>query len=78
MLRLMDGTDTVCLTVLRKELMNRAAAFARSHIATRHDLRDQTIIPPKLWQALGDAGLAQIALPTGFGCLLYTSDAADE
>ena len=61
MLRLMDGTDTVCLTVLRKELMNRAAAFARAHIATRHDLPDQTIIPPELWQALGDAGLAQIA-----------------
>ena len=63
----MGGPDTVCSTVLRKELMNRAAAFARSHIATRHDLRDQTIIPPELWQALGDAGLAQIALPTGFG-----------
>ncbi len=52
---------------LRLKLQERARHFARTHIATRPDLRDQTEMPADLWHALGAAGLAEIALPAEYG-----------
>lgn len=69
MLRRMNATDSdnAAVAALRQSLKERAAAFARAHIATRADLRDHTTVPTELWHALGAAGLAQIAIPAEFG-----------
>ena len=34
--------------------------------------------PHQLWQKMGDLGLLGITVDERYGCLLYTSDAADE
>ena len=55
------------MATLRLDLKKRAEDFARAHIAPRTDLRDHAIMPADLWRALGDAGLAEIALPKEYG-----------
>ena len=67
MLRRMNDPDTARAATLRQELKTRVADFARTHIANRTDLRDHAVVPADLWQAVGDAGLAQVALPPDFG-----------
>ena len=52
---------------LRQNLKQRAANFARDYIATKANLRDHSVVPKDLWRAVGEAGLAQIALPEAFG-----------
>ena len=44
-------------------------AFARREIHGHDELRDCKIMPPALWRAIGDAGLAGIALPREYGGL---------
>ena len=61
------ATSPPTTTALRERLKRRAAEFAREEIATRTDLRDHTVIPRELWQAVGSAGLAEIALPAEYG-----------
>jgi alkylation response protein AidB-like acyl-CoA dehydrogenase len=67
MLPRMDDPDKTNGAAHREYLRNRAATFAREHIAPRTDLREHTVVPKDLWQAVGEAGLAQIALPIDFG-----------
>ena len=52
---------------LRQNLKQRAANFARDYIATKANLRDHSVVPKDLWRAVGEAGLAQIAIPEAFG-----------
>ncbi len=66
MLRHMD-TPRRANADLRQKLKQRAALFARDHIANRTDLRKHTIVPTELWRAVGESGLARIALPEEFG-----------
>ncbi len=66
MLRHME-TSHKAVADLRQKLKRRVALFARDHIASRTDLRDHTVVPTELWRAVGEAGLAQIALPAEFG-----------
>ena len=54
---------------LRDSIKERVEAFARREIAGRDDLRDCAVVPPDLLRAIGDAGLAGIALPTEVGGL---------
>ena len=61
------ATSPPTTTALRERLKRRAAEFARDEIATRTDFRDHTVIPRELWQAVGSAGLAEIALPAEYG-----------
>jgi alkylation response protein AidB-like acyl-CoA dehydrogenase len=51
----------------RRTLNARMAAFAQDHIASRGDLRDHDVIPPELWRAFGDAGLAGFGVPEADG-----------
>lgn len=51
----------------RAKLKTRVEAFARREIDGHDELRDQESMPPALWRAIGDAGLARIGLPTEFG-----------
>lgn len=67
MLRRMNASDCENTAAHRDSLKARAADFACTHIATRPDLRDHTSVPAELWQAVGTAGLAQIALPAEHG-----------
>lgn len=52
---------------LRQILKQRASNFARDHIATNANLRNHSVVPKDLWHAVGEAGLAQIAIPEAFG-----------
>jgi acyl-CoA dehydrogenase len=54
---------------LRASIRERVEAFARHEIAGRDDLRECAVMPPELLRAMGDAGLAGIALPTAYGGL---------
>jgi len=71
MLRRMKDSNTegnaASAAAHRRQLSDRAKEFADIHIAQRTDLHDQTEMPSDLWQALGDAGLAKIALPLEYG-----------
>jgi acyl-CoA dehydrogenase len=52
---------------LRANFKTRMEAFARREIQGRDELRDCKTMPPALWRAIGDAGLARIALPREYG-----------
>lgn len=52
---------------LRRQFGQRAAEFSRLRIAARDDLRAHAEMPSDLWQAIGAAGLAGIALPVEYG-----------
>ncbi len=54
---------------LRASIKERVEAFARREIAGRNDLRDHAVMPPELLRAIGDAGMAGIALPAEYGGL---------
>ncbi len=60
------STEMASLTTSIKE---RVEAFACREIAGRDDLRDHAVMPPDLLRAIGDAGLAGIALPAEYGGL---------
>lgn len=59
--------DAASATPDRQQLRERVKDFAISNIANQAGLRDQNEMPSDLWQALGAAGLAKIALPKEYG-----------
>ena len=65
----MHAEPSTELALLRASIQQRVEAFARREIAGRDDLRDRAVIPPDLLRAIGDAGLAGIALPAEYGGL---------
>ncbi len=52
---------------LRRRIQTLAREFGATQIASRTDLQDRTEMPPELWHAVGEAGLARIALPEKYG-----------
>jgi alkylation response protein AidB-like acyl-CoA dehydrogenase len=71
MLRRMDDLDdtnnTLTDSAVRLRLKACAQHFAETQIAPRTDLRDHSTMPADLWHAVGEAGLAKIALPKEYG-----------
>lgn len=65
----MHAEQSTEMASLRDSIKERVEAFARREIAGRDDLRDCAVVPPDLLRAIGDAGLAGIALPTEVGGL---------
>ncbi len=61
------GKDFAAEFALRLDLQVRARQFGATEIAPRFDLRDHETMPQDIWDALGQAGLAKIALPEKFG-----------
>jgi acyl-CoA dehydrogenase len=52
---------------LRTDFKTQMEAFARREVHGRDELRDCKTMPPALWRAIGDAGLAAIAIPREYG-----------
>jgi len=53
--------------MLRARFSARMKEFARREIDGHDELRECETMPPDLWRAIGDAGLARIALPPEYG-----------
>ena len=67
MVAAMKPENSCGAAALRAEFKTRMEEFARREIHGHDELRDCKTMPPKLWRAIGDAGLAGIALPREYG-----------
>jgi len=63
----MRSVETGDDDALRAKFKARMEIFARREIQGHDELRDCGTMPPDLWRAIGDAGLAKIGLPREHG-----------
>ncbi len=67
MLAAMKAEKSCGGAALRAQFKARMEDFARREFHGRDDLRGLQTMPPELWRAIGDAGLAGIGLPREYG-----------